>query len=82
MMWGFGSGAGWAMWPVMVAAMIAFWTVIILAIRALWRGGRSDDDPTGAARPDPLTLLNEGLARGDISPDEYESRRRILVDGH
>lgn len=80
MMWGFGSGAGWMMWPIMAAAMIAFWVLVVLGIRALWRGGRRDEQVAG--RVEPLTLLQECLARGEISPEQYEQRRRILADGH
>lgn len=81
MMWGFGSGAGWLMWLSMTVGVVAFWVIVVLVIRALWRGNRGERQ-VGAARPDPLTLLQEGLARGDISPEQYEQRRRILVDGH
>jgi putative membrane protein len=81
-MWGFGSGAGWVMWPIMAAAMVAFWAIVVFVIRALWRGSGRTNISEGASRPEPLTLLQEGLARGDISPEQYEQRRRILVDGH
>lgn len=83
MMWGYdyGMGWGWGMWLVMAAGMIAFWAIIVLVMRALWRGGRGEN-PAAAPRPDPLALLKEGLARGEISPEQYEQRRRILVDGH
>ncbi|MBN9607967.1 MAG: hypothetical protein BGO26_06275 [Actinobacteria bacterium 69-20] len=81
MMWGFGSGAGWLMWLSMAVGVVAFWVIVALVIRALWRGSRGERQ-VGAARPDPLTLLQEGLARGEISPEQYEQRRRILIDGH
>jgi len=81
MMWGFGSGAGWLMWLSMTVGVVAFWVIVVLVIRALWRGNRGERQ-VGPARPDPLTLLQEGLARGEISPEQYEQRRRILVDGH
>jgi putative membrane protein len=81
MMWGFGSGAGWLMWLSMTIGVVGFWVIVALVIRALWRGNRGVGE-VAAARPDPLTLLQEGLARGDISPEQYEQRRRILIDGH
>jgi putative membrane protein len=28
-----------------------------------------------------LTLLKERLARGEVTPEEYEQRRRLIVDG-
>ncbi|HFA60287.1 MAG TPA: SHOCT domain-containing protein, partial [Rhodospirillales bacterium] len=32
----------------------------------------------GSARPDPLDILKERLARGEITPEEYEERKRVL----
>lgn len=83
MMWnhGYGMGWGWGMWLLMGLGMIAFWVAVIFVIRALLPGRNRNSDIT-AARPDPLTLLKETLARGEISPEDYEQRRRILVDGH
>ena len=80
MMWGNGYGMGWGMWLVIGTGTLAFWLVIILAIRALLPGRARTN--AGADRPDPLTLLKEGLARGDVTPEEYELRRRLIVDGH
>lgn len=81
MMWGNGYGMGWGIWLLIGAGTLAFWIVIILAIRALLPG-RAQTKDVAAARPDPLTLLKEGLARGEITPEEYEQRRRLIVDGH
>ena len=36
----------------------------------------------GMDRPDPLMLLANPLARGEVSVEEYEQRRRLIVDGH
>ncbi|MDN5759869.1 MAG: SHOCT domain-containing protein [Tomitella sp.] len=80
MMWGNGYGMGWWMWLVMAAGTLAFWVVIVLAIRALLPG--RDRQDTDAGRPDPLLLLKESLARGEISPEDFEQRRRLIVDGH
>lgn len=78
MMWGY--GMEWWMWLVMGGGTLAFWLVIALVIRALLPG--RDRMTAGADRPDPLTLLKEGLARGEVTPEEYEQRRRLIVDGH
>jgi putative membrane protein len=62
----------------MVLGTVAFWVVVVLVIRALLPSG-------GADRPtvprDALSLLDERLARGDVTPEEYEQRRRLIVDG-
>ncbi len=81
MMWGNGYSMGWGMWMVMGVGTIVFWTVVILLVRSLLPG-RNPSRDTVAARPEPLTLLKEGLARGDVTPEEYEQRRRLITDGH
>ena len=79
MMWGNGTGMGWWMWLVMGGGALGFWVVIVLVIRALLPAGRVRQEST---RTDPLTLLKESLARGEVSLEEYEQRRRLIVDGH
>lgn len=78
MMWGNGHAMGWLMWLILGVGTLAFWIVIILLVRALLpsRTQRVEAPP----RPDPLTLLKESLARGDVSIEEYEQRRRLLSD--
>lgn len=68
--WGF----GW--WGLLT--MLLFWgaviVVVALAIRA-WR------PPAPPEPPDPRRILAERFARGEISAEEFEERRRVL-DGH
>ena len=68
-------GGGW--WIVMVVGMVIFWGLVILA--AVWlvrelagRGGRL------GRKPDALELLDQRLAEGTISPEDYRERRKIL----
>ena len=79
MMWGEGYWNGW-MWLLMGAGTLTFWVVAILVVRALLpnRGPQSSE----SQRSDALMLLKERLARGEVTPEEYEQRRRLLVDGH
>lgn len=77
MMWN--NGMGWGMWLVMGSGALAFWLVVILVIRSLLPDRTKDNT---ARRTDPLTLLKEALARGEVSVEEYEQRRRILSDAH
>ena len=78
MMWGDGYWSGW-MWLLMGAGTLTFWVVVILVVRALLpnRGPQSSE----SQRPDALMLLKERLARGEVTPEEYEQRRRLIVDG-
>lgn len=68
-------GAGW--WILMVAGMVLAWGLVIFGI--VWvmresgrRGERESSDQ------DSLSILDRRLARGEISPEEHEDRRRIL----
>lgn len=78
-MWSSGFGIGPGMWLVMGLGTLAFWILVAVAVRALFP--KRSGSPV-QARPDPLTLLAERLAGGDISVAEYERRRRLIVDGH
>ncbi|AKT50722.1 SHOCT domain-containing protein [Arsenicicoccus sp. oral taxon 190] len=77
MMWGNGYGMGWAMWLLMGGATLAFWLVVVLLIRSLLPNRGTSPIET---RLGPLTLLKEGLARGELSPEEFEQRRRLIAD--
>lgn len=70
MMWGGGSGLFGAL------MMLVFWSAIIvgvvLGVRWLMERDRR------SRRPDALEILRERLARGEIDPEEYEARRKVL----
>ena len=73
MMMGFGMGLN-SIW------MIIFWVVIIgggiLLLAALFP--RTNSAPTTERRDDPLAILKERYARGELSKEEYESIRHDL----
>ncbi|WP_245627250.1 SHOCT domain-containing protein [Kribbia dieselivorans] len=66
------------MWTLMLLGTAAFWIVVVLVIRAMLPGS----GPGRVPMPDPLDVLKERLARGDIGPEEYEQRRRLITGGH
>jgi len=70
MMWGDGHGFFGA------GVMLVFWVIVILlvvlAVRWLMdHGGLQKKTPA-------LDILKERLARGEIDPEEYEARRKVL----
>jgi len=88
---GFGGGFGFAaivlflIWLLFVAGVV---TLLVLAIR--WflrqeRGGSASShaaSSTPAAKSaDPLEVLRERYAKGEIDDEEYERRRKILGGG-
>jgi putative membrane protein len=66
------------MWLLMLAGTVGFWVLVALTVRALVGGGR----PTRRPTTDALAVLRERLARGEIGPEDFEHRRRLLTDGH
>ncbi|PSR30391.1 MAG: hypothetical protein C7B46_17985 [Sulfobacillus benefaciens] len=80
-MMGFGVGGGLAgMWIMGLFGLLILAGVIVLivwAIRALIPANRPGPS---AAAVDPLTQLRLRLARGEITPDEYEELRAHLRD--
>jgi uncharacterized membrane protein len=54
--------------------MILFWMVFIGV--STWLISRRQR--TGTARPDARTILDERLARGELTEDEYQRRTRLI----
>jgi putative membrane protein len=85
--WGVGS------WIGMGFGMLVFWGLLIVLVIALvrWVGQAGNNRPLDGAAggtPPPVTpgqsgyalrILDERFARGDISEEEYVSRRDILL---
>jgi putative membrane protein len=70
-------GMGGGDWVVMTVMMLALLAVLVFLGLAVLRAGRRDDDPTRSAS-EAERLLDERLARGEISPEEYRTRRDLL----
>ena len=68
----------WGMWfagPLMMLLFVAAVVAITVAVvRWLGHGGQ------GGSGERALAILRERLARGEISPEEYEARKRLIVD--
>ena len=71
---------GWGHMIVGGLMMIVFWVVVIalavLLVRALSGAGQSRADHRSA-----LAILEERFARGEIDREEFEERRRLLLEG-
>jgi putative membrane protein len=75
------TGVGWGWWLVAAIVDVVLWLVIIYGavslIRAIRTRNRLPRDAE-AARPAPRDVLDHRLARGELTVDEYERRRRLL----
>ena len=68
-------GGGW--WVVMVLAMLLFWGLVIAGI--VWVVRAATGDRAAAGTKGAREILDERLATGEISVEEYERRRALLV---
>ena len=76
-------GTHWGLWIVMIVAMLVFFAILAWAVVSIVRqrdgqrlGGAQS--PPASGSPDPLRILDERLARGEIEIDEYTRRRDLL----
>ena len=76
--WDMHDGGGW--WVVMMLAMLLFWALVIAGVVWLVRAGGLGDRSGGRTKG-AMELLDERLAAGDISIEDYERRREILAGG-
>jgi len=64
--------------PIMMIAFIAA-TVVVVVFLIRWLGGSTHGmGPQTPAAREPLDILKERFARGDIDKEEFEERRRLL----
>jgi putative membrane protein len=73
-------GIGW-LWMLMG---VIFWILIILAlvylIKYLVQAARRDQDTTKQGSHTPLEILKERYARGEIDREEFQSRKKDLLE--
>lgn len=78
MMGWYDDGVGWGGWVVMMLSMVAFWGLVVFAVLALFRTG-----PAGrSGRRDPMEILDERFARGEIDADDYHARQDALREAN
>ena len=68
-------GGGW--WVVMVLGTILFWGLVIAGI--VWAVRAGTGNRPGGTGKGAKEVLDERLAAGDISVEEYERRRNLLA---
>ena len=80
--WGMDGGFGLVAFLfslVWIAIVVGFLALIVLAIRWLLRADqRGRLQPPAARSDDPMEILRQRYARGEIDEEEYERRRRTL----
>ena len=90
-MWDGGWHMGANGWLWALGGLIFLVVVVVLVVWAVtylgrtnrpanppWPGPLAGPPPVPPARPDPLDILRERFARGDITLDEFETAKRAL----
>ncbi len=73
--WDMGSG-GW-LW--MIGGLVLVIGIVVLVVWAIGGSNRAADRRTaGGSRPEPIDILRERFARGEITEAEFEQAKRIL----
>ena len=76
--WGMMSGFGWG--GLMVIGMVVFWGLVIWGIVLLVRGLASGVGGGESSRQDSaLEILKRRYARGEISKEEFEDKKKDLL---
>lgn len=71
-------GVGWGGWIVMTLSMLVFWGVVVFVVVALFRSAGGTGSPDRLRPRDPMEILDERFARGEIDADEYHARQEVL----
>lgn len=72
MMWGY----GWGGWIGGLLMMALFWAGLVAAIYVVVRTGGGSRTPPRRSKA--LDILAERFARGEISAEEFEERRKVI----
>lgn len=82
--WGMhGDDFGWGWMLVMMIPMLLFWGAIIFGVFWLVRGstwGRPAEDDR-VVKESPVEILERRFAEGAITPEDYQARREVLMNG-
>lgn len=74
--WGWG---GMFLGPLLMIVFLALAVaVVVLIVRWLAGSGHGPAPPAGPARREPIDILKERFAKGEIDKEEFEERRRVL----
>lgn len=82
MMGWYNNSVGWGGWIMMSLAMVVFWGLVIFAVVAIFRGTSKaterGDRGDRVTHPDPMQILDERFARGEIDEVDYHARQEVL----
>lgn len=75
-------GMDWWMWALMTFGTVGLWALVVLVVRDVFQGRPTQTQLPPRSSSDPLRLLDDRLARGEITSEEYERARSLLAGAH
>jgi putative membrane protein len=78
MMWNGGWWQGMFFGPIFIVLLIGLVVAVVVLLLRRSGGSITDSESSKPSHKDPLDILKNRFARGEIDKDEYEERRRIL----
>ncbi len=72
-------GMDWWMWVLMILGILGFWVLVAMVVRSVIQETPTTPGSGPTSEPDPLRLLDERLARGEIDTQEYQHTRNVLT---
>jgi putative membrane protein len=83
MMWDYGFGAWWMWIPVVLVPLLVIAGIIVMIVLLVRSGGSAGRGPAGPSDTiDPARrLLEERLARGEITPEQFRELLDTLEEG-
>jgi len=74
-------GGGWFTMGIGMIGVSLFWILLIVAIVLLVKGLGSGSETGRLREKQPLDILKERYARGEIDKEEFEQKKRDLQEG-
>ena len=75
-------GMDWWMWALMILGTVGLWALVVLVVRDAFQARPTQKQLPPRSSSDPIRLLDDRLARGQISSEEYERARNLLTGAH
>lgn len=75
MMGGFGMGAAWLFWLLIVVGVVL---LVVVLVRLLSTRGAGGSGGTPSGRSPARRLLDDRYARGELTSEEYQERVRTI----
>ena len=79
--WGMHGDVGWGWMTLMMIGMLLFWGAVILGVVWLVRTASWGQPSQRDRLESPVEILERRFAEGEMTLEDYQSRREVLTNG-